>query len=101
MSVLNPRNRLVYFRVSEDEYRRYSNLCESTGSRSISELARSAMQSMVQNSASREDHVPEKLALLESLVKDLNRKVNEISLSLGRPASQDAESEQNDLSTQG
>lgn len=89
MSVLRPRNRLVYFRVSEDEYQQYNNICESTGSRCISDLARSAMQRIVQNGDNtREERITEKLTVLEALVNDLNRRVYELSLCLGMPASQ-------------
>jgi hypothetical protein len=89
MSVLRPRNRLVYFRVSEDEYQQYNNICESTGSRSISDLARSAMQRIVQNgNGTGEERISEKLSILETLVNDLNRRVCELSLRLDRPASQ-------------
>ncbi len=93
MAVLKPRNRLIYFRVSEDEYQRYNHVCESTGSRSLSDLARSAMQTMAQNPGSHEDLITEKLAALETLVSDLNRKIHELSASLGRLTTQDAESE--------
>ncbi len=84
MSVLRPRNRLIYFRVSEDEYQEYNHICISTGSRSISDLARSAMQNLAQN---RQNPVTEKLTILETMVSDLNRKVHEISVHLGSQGS--------------
>jgi|SRR5579871_4478460 len=89
MSVARPRNRLVYFRVSEDEYQQYSQICESTGCRCLSDLARSAMQSIAQNGLNRKDPVNEKLATLEALVIGLNRKLHELTVSLGRPSSQE------------
>ena len=90
MSVLRPRNRLVYFRVSEDEYERFNHVCESTGSRSISDLARFAMRSMIENGNQQQDRVSEKLSLLEAMVHDLSCKVHQISLSLASPAGRSA-----------
>ena len=43
MAVLKPRNRLVYFRVSEEEFHQLQDLCERQQARSISDLARHAM----------------------------------------------------------
>lgn len=40
MAVTKPRNRLVNFRVSEDEYQTLQTLTENSGSRSMSDLAR-------------------------------------------------------------
>lgn len=85
MSVLKPRNRLVYFRVSEDEFQRFNHVCESLGARSLSDLARSAMQSMIQDTHhGHADKVSEKLTLLETMVSDLNRRVHQLTLSLDR-----------------
>src|SRR5579871_304849 len=99
MSVARPRKRLVYFRVSEDEYRQYSQICESTGCRCISDLARCAMQSVAQNGLNHRDPVSEKLATLETLVIGLNRKVHELTLSLERPISRGKEPETNEIAT--
>ena len=99
MSVTRPRNRLVYFRVSEDEYRQYSQICELTGCRCISDLARSAMQIVAQNGLNRKDPVSEKLATLESLVIGLNRKLHELTLSLEKPISQGKDPETNHIAT--
>jgi len=88
MSVLRPRNRLVYFRVSEDEFERFNHICEAMGARSISDLARSAVQSMIQDSNNgHADRVTEKLTALEAMVNDLNDKVHQLSLSLGKAVS--------------
>ena len=47
MSVLKPRSRLVYFRVSEDEFVQFSAMCQSVGARSLSALVRTAVQRML------------------------------------------------------
>ncbi len=43
MPVLNPRTRLVNFRVSEDEFRRLKESCARAGARSVSDYARAAV----------------------------------------------------------
>src|SRR5690242_16265850 len=91
MSVLRPRNRIVYFRVSEDEFHRFHDICQSTGARSISDLARFAMQSLIQDGASdRPPQVFDKLTSLETMVNDLNRKINLLTESLGKSYSHEA-----------
>jgi hypothetical protein len=47
MAVLKPRERLVYFRISEDEFHQFVGLCEKEGARSVSDLARSAVQRLI------------------------------------------------------
>jgi uncharacterized protein YukE len=48
MSVAKPRNRLVYFRVSEEEFQKFSSMCQGNeGARSISDLARSAVTRLI------------------------------------------------------
>ena len=51
MAVLRPRSRLVYFRVSEEEYDLFAGMCQSEGARSISDLARLALQHLAQHRA--------------------------------------------------
>ncbi len=43
MPVLKPRNRLVNFRLSEDEYERLKASCALHGARSLSDFARAAV----------------------------------------------------------
>ena len=43
MAVTKPRNRLVNFRVSEDEFQSLREACETGGARSISDFARCAV----------------------------------------------------------
>lgn len=43
MSVINPRNRLVNFRLSEIEFEKLKAACLEHGARSISEFARSSV----------------------------------------------------------
>lgn len=82
MSVLKPRNRLVYFRVSEDEFRELSHFRESMGVRSISDLARSAMQRLLQEGCQeRPDGLNQRLIALEAVVAELRQKVEKMTMS--------------------
>ena len=88
MSVLKPRNRVLYFRVSEDEFQQFNRICQSTGARSISDLARAAVQTMIhEGNHGQSNLVSEKLIALEAIVSDLNQKINQLTSSLGQRAS--------------
>jgi hypothetical protein len=69
MPVLKPRNRLVYFRISEDEYRRLADICAAGGARSMSDLARSALTRMTGD----HDHGPALDTLLRSIEQVMER----------------------------
>ena len=76
MAVLSPRNRLVYFRVSEEEFQRFSALCLSEGARSLSEFARCAVQRFIDGSLpGREDPVNLRLKRLDSLIEELEIRI--------------------------
>ena len=80
MSVIRPRTRLVYCRVSEDEFARVSNLCETAGARSVSDVFRSALTRLLEDG----DAGPEKLVLqrlegIDKMVKELNTKLVELT----------------------
>jgi hypothetical protein len=70
VAVLKPRERLVYFRVSEDEFRQFVGVCEQAGARSVSDLARNAVQRLIADGQRhREDqNIDEKIQVLERLI---------------------------------
>ncbi len=70
MAVLKPRERLVYFRVSEDEFRQFVSVCEQAGARSVSDLARSAVQRLIAEGQQRREgqKLEEKMQVLERLI---------------------------------
>jgi hypothetical protein len=86
MSVLRPRNRLVYFRVSEDEFQQFSGICDSAGARSISDLARVALQRMIRDGARGPGNLAARLEALETIMCGLDSKVHQLFVLLtGRP----------------
>ena len=70
MAVLKPRERLVYFRISEDEFRQFVSVCEQAGARSVSDLARNAVQRLIAdgNRQREGDDMAEKMYRLERLI---------------------------------
>jgi hypothetical protein len=86
MPVLKPRNRLVYFRVSEDEFLQFSAMCHSEGARSLSALARTAMQRMLA-APKEETLLAERLRACDELTSALIEKlrcINELLEANGR-----------------
>ena len=73
MAVLKPRERLVYFRISEDEYRQFTSVCEQAGARSVSDLARNAVQKLIAEGQrnQQDEQMQEKLRLLERLIAEV------------------------------
>lgn len=73
MAVLKPRERLVYFRITEDEFHQFAGVCEQAGARSISDLARSAVQRLIaEGHRERENHdLAPKMQSLERLIAEV------------------------------
>ena len=84
MAVLKPRNRLVYFRVTEEEFQVFSDICLVEGARSISDLARVALQRLVRDrKVNAEEHFLERLRLIDEVLTELSQKVERLNTRLG------------------
>jgi hypothetical protein len=81
VAVLKPRERLVYFRVSEDEFRQFVSVCEHAGARSVSDLARNAVQRLIaEGQRNREDQdIDEKIRVLERLIAAVTEQLHLLS----------------------
>ena len=81
MAVLKPRERLVYFRVSEDEFRQFVSVCEQAGARSVSDFARNAVQRLIAGGQQqREGHeLEEKMQVLERLIAAVTEQLQLLS----------------------
>ena len=86
MAVLKPRERLVYFRVSEDEFHQFLGVCEQEGARSVSDLARSAVQRLIaEGNRDREGReLAPKVEILEQLIGELTAQVQLLAKLLQR-----------------
>src|SRR5438552_697483 len=84
MPVFRPRNRLVNFRLSEDEFEKVRASCSLYGARSLSDFARSAVLRSVANGPSAVETLEspampvEARMLQDSKVNQLDRKVGEL-----------------------
>jgi hypothetical protein len=81
VAVLKPRERLVYFRVSEDEFRQFVSVCEQAGARSVSDLARNAVQRLIaEGQRQREgNELEEKMRVLERLIAEVTEQLQLLS----------------------
>ena len=77
MAVLKPRERLVYFRISEDEFRQFVSVCEQEGARSVSDLARTAIQRLIAdgNRHRNGEELAEKMVRLEQLIMSMTEEL--------------------------
>jgi Arc/MetJ-type ribon-helix-helix transcriptional regulator len=78
MTVLRPRSRMISVRLSEDEYESLRRMCVTTGARSVSDLTRDAMQTLLNNS-SRESDVSSYLNDFRAQITTLDRKIEELT----------------------
>ena len=81
MAVLKPRERLVYFRISEDEFGQFLSVCKQEGARSVSDLARNAVQRLIaEGQTQREDRALEpRIQLLEKLIAQVTAQLEVLS----------------------
>jgi hypothetical protein len=82
MSILKPRNRLVNFRLTEEEFVLLRDACMAQGARSISDFARSAVlrqadRSAISKSAS-DFPSTQSLAELQSMMMQLQDRVGQL-----------------------
>jgi len=77
VAVLKPRERLVYFRISEDEFRQFISVCEQAGARSVSDLARSAVQRLIAdgNRQREDEELTNKMFRLERLIAEVTEQL--------------------------
>jgi hypothetical protein len=84
------RDRLVYFRLSEDEFEQVLKACDLKGARSVSELARSAVREFIKDEQTDGvEQIMKTVKTLQVLVEEMNGSVQEL-LSTVRPATQPA-----------
>ena len=80
IAVRKARQRVIYFRITEDEFADFSNLCEQQGARSVSDLARKAIGRLLADGhRQREDReLIERIQTLESLVVQMSEQLQQI-----------------------
>jgi hypothetical protein len=81
MSVLRPRSRIISIRLSEDEYTGLKRLCSDSGARSVSDLAREGMRTLL-NGAAREDALGSWTEEFRMQMRSLDHKIEELTAKL-------------------
>lgn len=91
MAVLKPRERLVYFRISEEEFHQFTGLCEQEGARSVSDLARSAVKRLLADcNRQREDNeFAPRIAQLDKLIAEVKTQLESLAMMQARGVSVD------------
>ena len=83
MRILKPRTRLVYFRLSEEEIEKFTDMCHSEGARSMSDLIRTALDRMTRDCASvPEDLLMQRLELIDRMMEQLKERIIQIDHAL-------------------
>jgi len=79
ISVVNTRNRVVYFRITEAEFERLSALCGAAdGRRSVSELARTAVQELLASASREQQARSEPILQVAQSVQVMERKIEQV-----------------------
>jgi hypothetical protein len=81
MTVIKPRTRMISVRLSQEEYSALREVCTLTGARSVSDLTRDAV-STVLRSANREDVTGANLEEFRAGMKSLERRVEKLEAKL-------------------
>jgi hypothetical protein len=81
MTVLKVRTRMISVRLSDDEYSALKALCLIRGARSVSDLTRDAVRSLL-NRKEREDLLSERLEDFRRQMKDLDQKIEQLALRI-------------------
>ena len=89
MAVLKPRERLVYFRITEDEFHQFASVCEQEGARSISDLARSAVQRLITecNRVHEAQGLAPKMESLEKMIAEVTAQLQMLAAIRGSEGS--------------
>ena len=73
MSVLKPRNRLINFRLTEEEFEKLRDACRHQGARSISDFARSAVMTQAERPPG-----PAPSSRVDELLQSLDSRVSQL-----------------------
>ena len=79
MTVLKRRSRMVSFRLSEEEYEGLKHICIAVGARSLSDVARDAVQQMIENGSSPRRDLSAEVELLTQRMEALDHEVKRLA----------------------
>ncbi len=94
MILTQPKSRVVFFRITPEEYETLQNLCLASGARSISDLSRLAVAQYVARSLRpKKDPLEREVQRLRTQIQDLAASVKELSMLLKRCVPSDGANE--------
>lgn len=83
MSVMKPKCRMISIRLSDEEYTGLKTLCVERGARSVSDLAREAMNQVLNLTPGENGRgVDQRIQELQSRLNLLDRRLTEVSARL-------------------
>jgi hypothetical protein len=84
---LKRRDKLVYFRISEEEFEEILRACDQKGARSVSDFARAAIQEFIKGPGNpSEQQLADFLKGLQTMVDELKQSVQELVATVAAPA---------------
>ena len=81
MTVLKPRSRMISVRLSEEEYTALRHLCSLTGARSVSDLTRDAVHTVLRGT-NRETPLASNLEEFRTGMKNLEEKIEQLEAKI-------------------
>ena len=79
VTVAKRRDRLVYFRISEEEFEQILKACDSKGARSVSDLARAAVLEFIRPAKTEPgQQLSETLNSLSAVLDEINHSVRQL-----------------------
>lgn len=83
---LKRRDKLVYFRISGEEFGEILRACDAKGARSVSDLARAAVQEFIKRPEDQpEQQVVEFLKGLQAMMNELRQSVQQLASAVAAP----------------
>ena len=79
MNMLKRRSRMVSFRLSEEEYEGLKHICITVGARSLSDIARDAVQRLLSNNTESKIDGDEQLRVLYERMDALDHEVKRLA----------------------
>ena len=86
MAVLRRRSRMVSFRLSEQEYQHLITLCTERGARSLSDLARDAMQGLLITEDHKGNGLRTEVEKLTGRIEEFERELKRLVGLVGNPS---------------
>jgi GGDEF domain-containing protein len=84
--ILKRRDKLVYFRISGEEFGEILRACDAKGARSVSDLARAAVQEFIKGSGNQpEQQMVEFMKELQTMMDELRQSVQQLVSAVAAP----------------